>query len=733
MKRKFYSLLSITLFSASVFGQEGTRLLDKGNMREGEHVEYCIQHKKMNELKQDPQMAALIQAAQQQLAYEEQHPKGATQKGTVYTIPVVFHVLHVNGSENISREQLVDAIAILNRDYRLQNADAATVQPPFQGMPTDIEIEFKLATIAPNGQCFSGITRTYTTLTNDGSSGQAQVNAVIAGNDVYQGVWPHTKYLNVYVCKDIGGAAGYTFNPMGGSTASASGMYYNGVFALHNYVGSIGTSSAYTSRTLTHEVGHWLNLEHVWGPNNNPGSGTCGSGDDGVQDTPLCIGSTTCNYTQNTCDDTNDPNGWSSWTTNVVDNVENYMDYSYCSKMFTPNQSTRMRTALTSSTAGRNQIWTSTNLANVGASTTPTLCKALFDVTKTVICAGESLTFTDQSYNNATGWTWTFNGGSPATSSAQNPTVTYNTPGTYTVVLTATDGANSNTLTRTNYITVLPNATTLPFYESFEGLSTITPTYFVDNAAGNGWIVTNTAGNSGTNSAKLSNYNETAGNVDAFSSQAIDLSTINSTTGVTMSFRYAYRKRVSTNNDILKIFASKDCGSTWDIRKTLSATTMSGSSLVTSAYTPASGDWVTVHMTNITSAYWNANFRFKFEFTAGSGNNCYIDDINIYAGPASDVPVTTNGLDEINNLTNINLYPNPTDGDVQIAFNSMNDGNVVTLTVTDLTGKTIQVNTLAANSGNNLVIMNTSTLSAGTYLIRLADQSGAKTLTFVKK
>lgn len=733
MKRQFYTLLSIALFSASAFAQESTRLLDKDNMREGEHIEYCMQHKKMKELKQDPQMAAMIQAAQQQLAYEEQHPKGTTEKGTVYKIPVVFHVLHVGGAENISRAQILDGLAILNRDWRLQNADAATVQAPFQGMPTDVEIEFVLATVAPNGQCFSGITRTYSTLTNDGSSGLAQINAVVAGNDVYQGVWPHTKYLNIIIAKEIGGAAGYTFNPMGGTSASATNMYYNSIFALHNYVGSIGTSSVMNSRTLTHEAGHWLNLEHVWGPNNNSGGAVCNQYDDGVQDTPLCTGSTTCNYTQNTCNDTNDPNGWSSWTTDVIDNMENYMDYSYCSKMFTPNQVTRMRTACVSSTAGRNQLWTTTNLAAVGATGVLTLCKAKFSVPKTVVCAGESLTFTDESYNAASGWTWTFNGGSPASSTAQNPTVTFNTPGTYTVVLTATDGSNSNTLTQTNYITVLPSATALPFYESFEGLTTLSPTYFVDNPSGNGWDVTNTAGYSGTKSAKLSNFNQSAGNLDAFMSSAIDLSSINSTTGMTMSFRYAYRKRVSTNNDILKVYASKDCGTTWDIRKTLTASTMSGTNLATSAYTPASADWITVHMTNITSAYWNSSFRFKFEFTAGSGNNCYVDDINIYSGPASDVPVTTNGLDEINNLTNINLYPNPTDNDVQIAFNSLNEGNVVSLTITDLTGKTIQVNSLIASEGNNLVIMNTAELAAGTYLVRLADQSGAKTLSFVKK
>ncbi len=91
----------------------------------------------------------------------------------MYVIPVVFHVLHNGGAENISVAQIHDAVDILNRDYRLLNSDANNVQATFQGMPADIEIEFVLATKAPNGQCFSGITRTQNALTNDGSSGSS--------------------------------------------------------------------------------------------------------------------------------------------------------------------------------------------------------------------------------------------------------------------------------------------------------------------------------------------------------------------------------------------------------------------------------------------------------------------------------------------------------------------------------------------------------------------------------
>src|SRR5690606_39307521 len=98
--------------------------------------------------------------------------------GVVYTIPVVFHILHNGGVENISNEQVYDQVRLLNEHFRRQNASADNVQAPFQGMPTDAEIEFKLATIAPNGQCFNGITRTQSPLTVEGAGGgQGQLNA----------------------------------------------------------------------------------------------------------------------------------------------------------------------------------------------------------------------------------------------------------------------------------------------------------------------------------------------------------------------------------------------------------------------------------------------------------------------------------------------------------------------------------------------------------------------------
>ena len=181
-----FLLFSNILFSLSLMSQTPKREIDHSNCREGENVEYCVTHKKMKALLKDPiemQKHLANQAIiEQQIQYLKSNP--GVEKGVIYKIPVVFHVLHNNGAENISREQILDALSILNRDYKRLNTDANSVATPFQGMPVDIEVEFVLATKAPDGSCFSCITITQNILSLDGSDGDAPVNAIVAGNDV---------------------------------------------------------------------------------------------------------------------------------------------------------------------------------------------------------------------------------------------------------------------------------------------------------------------------------------------------------------------------------------------------------------------------------------------------------------------------------------------------------------------------------------------------------------------
>jgi PKD repeat protein len=564
----------------------------------------------------------------------------------------------------------------------------------------------------------------------DGADGNLQVDAIIAGNNVYNGVWPGNKYLNIFICGDIGGAAGYTFNP---STWAATSMK-NGIWILHDYVGAIGTGSVGTSRALTHEVGHWLNLDHTWGGNNNPGNATsCPGNGDNVQDTPTCIGVTACLLNSNTCSNDN-----AYWGYDIRDNVENYMDYSYCSKMFTEGQRTRMRNCLLVANTGRANVVSAANLAAVGATGTTYLCKADFSADKVTVCAGNQVQFSDQSYNMVTGWSWQITpatGWSYASGSAansENPVVTFDTPGMYSIQLTATDGTNSDVETKSGYIRVLGTPATLPYWEGFEDYTSLNnlPNWEVYNANNNNaFELENSFGHSGNKCAKLINFGQTPSNIDELISTNIDLSVIDTTSGtVTLSFRYAYRKKAASDYEYLKVFITGNCGENWAQRKTLGGNQLSSQTSASSWAPSSQADWVTVHMTNVTNNYFTDNFRMRFRFEGEGGNNFYLDDINIYSGgPSNDLVIA--GI-ENQDLSSINLYPNPTDSDLHLTFSSLSAGPA-TLKVTDLSGKVVQTYPLYLQAGKNMVVSQTAQLAAGSYFLQLEFNGAQTTLPFV--
>src|SRR5690554_1389451 len=422
---------------------------------------------------------------QEILSYIEAHKNDAQLKNgsILYTIPVVFHIIHEGGPENISVEQVENAVMHMNLDYQKLTANWNQVQPEFLDLVADIQVEFKLAKLDPNGNCTNGITRTYNPAATNGGNGTQQVNAVKA----VHGNWPGDKYINIFVAKYIGGAAGYTMYP---STWMGNAMN-NGIWVLDNYCGGIGTASSNAIHTLSHEVGHWLNLPHLWGDSNEPGVESNCNIDDGVADTPLTKGWTSCNLRGVSCDGT-------------LDNVENFMEYSYCSKMFTEGQKARMHAALNSSIGGRNNIHTEANLAATGVSLPEVLCTADFDADYKVVCQGQTVTFDDLSYNAVTSRQWSFPGGSPATSTAENPAITYNTPGTYEVQLTVSDGSSTESKTKTAFITVLNDAASLPFTESFEGANNIDYSFWLVENQGNNaaFDITTSVGHTGNHSAK---------------------------------------------------------------------------------------------------------------------------------------------------------------------------------------------------------------------------------------
>ena len=609
----------------------------------------------------------------------------------VYIIPVVFHVLHQYGSENISDAQIYDQMNILNRDYRKLNSDTTITVTAFKGIAADAEIEFRLARIDPNGNCTNGIVRHVDPNTNWPNSASA-----------YAYTWPRNKYLNVYVVKTISsGAAGYTYLP--GSTTAAM----DAIVILHNYVGSIGSSTPTTSRALTHEVGHWLNLQHVWGSTNNPGV-ACGN--DGVTDTPVTKG-----Y-YGSCPLSN----CSICNASIEENVQNYMEYSYCSTMFTAGQKTRMRTALTSTTASRNNLWTTSNLAATGVSPVGPDCAPVadFKANNTYVCTNANVVFTDLSWNGQpTSWAWSFPGGTPSTSVDSMPMVSYTTPGVYPASFTVTNAQGSNSVTKNSYITVFSSTATYqgPWQESFETSAIPNNDWTIINNGGVGWTRTGNAAATGTYSMYLQNTQNTALSTDEAISPSVNLSVINSPT---MTFKLAYAQKNASQNDYLKVYVSANCGASWSLKYTKASSqlqTLGTGVYQSTAFTPTASQWrtETININNVSSL---SNIRFKFVFTCDSstsGNNIYIDDINILGSSV--------GIDnELENTLNYFVAPNPTNDLSFVNFNLINKSRI-RLFVSDVTGKLVENlgDTQFEPGEYRMSLGEKSKYSAGIYFVNL--------------
>ncbi|MBK8225635.1 MAG: T9SS type A sorting domain-containing protein [Flavobacteriales bacterium] len=642
----------------------------------------------------DPALMAAIAEEEAALeAWTEGFSEGAR---STYTIPVVFHIIHQFGAENISDAQVFDAMRILNEDFNKQNPDWDNVVSQFLPLVANIDIEFKLARKDPNGNCTKGITRTVSALTNDGT--QTMKNLI---------QWPRNKYLNVWVAASADGAAGYTLTPGGAAVFAAA----DGIVMQHTYVGSIGTGSVSRSRALTHEVGHWINLEHTWGGSNTPAVASNCNTDDGVSDTPNTIGWTTCVLSGTSC--------------SSLDNVENYMEYSYCSKMFTNGQKTRMIAALNSSTAQRNQLITSNNLTATGVNLPEALCAAAFSSNTRVVCPGSTVDFTDESFNAVSSRNWSFAGGTPATSTDANPSVTYNTPGTYTVALTASDGSSSQTSTQTAYITVLNQpGEQPPVQEGFESLSAFNaPEWFIENVHGdNTWNVTTAAAYTGSKSARIVNAASMDGRADELVSRTYDMS---GATQITVSYRYAYAKRAAANDDVLRFWTSSNCGQTWTLRKILrGSNSLPTAPNTTGSFVPnGPSQWGFAEVNTISSTSHVPNFRFKFEFESNGGNNIYLDDININGQPVS--------VEELASGADLQVLPNPADG-AATALLSMRSASALTLEVIDMTGRAV-LSIAGGNrsAGDHRIDLPIAGLQAGAYFLRARFGSEQRTIRFI--
>lgn len=254
--------------------------------------------------------------------------------GFVIRIPVVVHILYHDPSQDISDSRVMEQINALNRDYRRLNADTVKTPSCFRAVAADCNIEFQLATSDPLQRSTTGIIRKYTPMTSWDEDDKMKFSASY-GDDA----WDSKSYLNIWVC-NINSVLGYS--SFVGGPANVDGVVIStGAFGQSNTIASYDKG-----RTAVHEIGHWLNLKHLWGDTD--------CGDDSVADTPkqstYTVGCpsgirVSCN---------NGPNG---------NMYMDYMDFTYddCMNMFTLGQKDRMR-ALFEPGGPRNSILVSKGL-----------------------------------------------------------------------------------------------------------------------------------------------------------------------------------------------------------------------------------------------------------------------------------------------------------------------------------------------------------------------------------
>jgi hypothetical protein len=670
----------------------------------------CISHDVYKEnISNDPQFKLNQEKLEKETEeFIKQHSQSKTSAAT-YIIPVVFHVIHSGGGGNISDAQIVDQINILNKEFPRMQADTVNTPAAFKPFAAPFNVEFRLATIDPSGNCTNGINRVYSNL--------AQCSV---GTDDYKKLidWPNNKYLNIWLVEVMHYSGSTNCNGGGYATFPGGPSNVDGVAIRGDLIGSIGTAATNSSwgnffgRYLIHELGHWFNLRHIWG------DATCGT--DFVNDTPYHVGANSgCpsfpHNANNSCG--TGANG---------EMYTDYMDYTNgpCLNMFTAGQVTRMDACINSNVSGRNNLWTSANLNATGTNnpyTYTVACAAnpeILPYGPIVCCVGDSVQFTDYSYGGTvTSRTWNFFGNPASSLTDSIVKVFYNTPGVYNVQLSTSNGSSNKSKTFTAKVYVLGNTAnpnyTVPFTDSFENAGNFANDWIkVNHDLDTTWRRFTSTAYTGTACAGINNFSNFAPLKDEMISPAYDFSSLAT---ATVNFRMHFAAKTANDYDKLELLISSNCGQTWTVKYTRVAT--STLKTVTPTYTTShippvgSTEWRQETVALNTNTWGSNPVRFKFRFTSGGGNNIFIDDVNITG-------ISTGVNNPFVSDETISVYPNPAQDDLNVDLN-LNKNSEVEILVKDVTGKTILSRKNKLSQGEHKLQLETTELSSGLYFMQV--------------
>ena len=266
----------------------------------------------------------------------------------------------------------------------------------------------------------------------------------------------------------------------------------------------------------------------------------------------------------------------------------------------------------------------------------------------------------------------------------------------------------------------------LPYSESFELFSSFPPSnneWFITNTTGtNAWDLTSAAAFTGTQSVRLYNYiGNGNGNVDEFITPSYDFSSI---TNGSLTFQLAFAHRSSSTTDKLRVYASKDCGQTWNLRYVKTGTALSTAGLISTDFVPASSSQWRLETVSMATATYNnqPNIRFKFEYTQNTGNNIYIDDLFL----TGIVGINEKNIDEMI----LEIVPNPAQSKTVLSF-AIDDPKWLSIKLYDVLGKELKtVANQKFNSGKYSFEINTPS-SSGLFFLKIQSDSSVITRKIV--
>ncbi len=529
----------------------------------------------------------------------------------VLTVPVVVHIVASQPVENVSDEQVYSQLEALNEDFRRTNPDRELTPREFQRLAVDTEIQFCLATIDPNGEPTDGINR----VSVSGSPfSENEIDQVIKPNTI----WDPNRYMNIWVCNLSGGILGFaqfpsssglTGIPNAPGTANSDGVVVN-----YMAFGTTGTATPPfdKGRTLTHEVGHWLGLRHIWG------DGPCDEDD-------YCLDTPPSNQAHFEC-----PPASTLACDGTRAMVQNFMDYSNddCMNLFTANQKERMRVVLENSPRRKGLL--QSQVCSIGV----IAAEPDFSANVQAGCNPLSVSFSPELEEGEEGisYQWVFPGGRPSSSDDARPEVKYKNPGRYNVSLRVFGPGGNRSIEKAGFIQVYETGVSLPLSLDFESDTLPNGFYLANPDRDLTWEQNPEIGAYGKSrgSWKIANFdNNYLNSEDILFSPVINLSKGIETT---LSFDIAYTYYDERYSDTLGIFISTECDGVFHNIYYKGGAELAQASPFNKDYQPQPGEWRTEKI-DLSAFEAYSQVQIALVNFSGYGNNLYLDNLKLASLP----------------------------------------------------------------------------------------------------